>query len=65
MARSKELWRTLKIGDKVRIPDIPPEFLQPGYFILPETMEVYRRIVARRRPVRVAYFDEYGFPWII
>lgn len=65
MAKSKELWRTLRVGDKVRIPEIPPEFLQPGYTIFPETMRIYKKLVARRRPVRVAWIDEYGQPWIL
>ena len=60
----KELWRKLRVGDKVRITEIPPEFLHRGYTICTETMRVYKRLVARRRPVRVAFIDEWGSPWI-
>jgi len=64
MTQLDELWRTLQIGDKVRIVEIPPEFLRSGVGIHPETMEVYEKLIARRRAVRIAYFDDWGLPWI-
>ena len=64
MAKSKELWRTLRVGDKVRITEIPAEFLTPGYTIFPETMRAYKRLIARRRPLRIARIDEWGLPWV-
>jgi hypothetical protein len=60
----RELWRTLKVGDKVRLSEYPPEFLRPGYQIHRDTKRVYKRLVARGRPLRVFQIDEYGAPWI-
>jgi hypothetical protein len=37
-----ELWRQLEIGDKIRLIEIPPEFLQKGYYIHRDTMRVTR-----------------------
>lgn len=64
MAKSKELWQVLRVGDKVRITEVPPEFRQSGYFVHPETMRAYKRLIARRRPLRVARIDEWGLPWV-
>jgi hypothetical protein len=58
------LWRTLKLGDRVRLVHIR-EFLQPGYVILPETMRVYSKLLARRGSLRVAWIDEYDQPWVV
>jgi hypothetical protein len=59
-----ELWRQLEIGDKIRLIEIPPEFLQEGYYIHRNTMRVYKKLLARRRPLRIWMMDEYGHPWI-
>jgi hypothetical protein len=59
-----ELWRTLRVGDRVRLAEYPPEFLQKGYHILPETVRVYKKLLARGRPLRVFRIDEYGHPWV-
>ncbi len=64
MVKTRELWRTLRVGDKIRLIEIPPEFLQKGYSIDPGTMRVYKKLLARRRPLRIAEIDEYGIPWI-
>jgi hypothetical protein len=62
--RKQELWRTLKVGDRVRIAEIPPEFLQTGYFVHRSTMKVYKKLISRGRPLRVVDIDELGLPWI-
>jgi hypothetical protein len=59
-----ELWRKLKVGDKIRFTEIPPEFLQKGYYIHHDTMRVYKKLLARNRSLRVYKIDEYGSPWI-
>jgi hypothetical protein len=59
-----ELWKQLRVGDRVRLTEVPPEFLQEGYHIHKDTMRVYKRLVARRRPLRVYEIDEYGHPWV-
>jgi hypothetical protein len=64
MGKGKELWRTLKVGDRIRLVEMPPEFLQEGYIILPETVRVYRKLLARGRHLRIREIDEYGHPWI-
>jgi hypothetical protein len=28
-------------------------------------MRVYKKLVARKRPLRIAWIDEYGHPWIV
>jgi hypothetical protein len=59
-----ELWRELKVGDRVRLKEIPPEFLRKGYYIHRDTMRVYRKLLARGRSLRIREIDEYGSPWI-
>ena len=59
-----KLWRRLRVGDRIRLVEIPREFSQPGYFIHRDTMRVYKRLLARRRSLRVYRIDEWGHPWI-
>jgi hypothetical protein len=64
MAAEIALWRTLKVGDKIRLVEYPPEFLQPGYVIFPETVCVYKKLLKRKSPLVVREIDEYGLPWV-
>jgi hypothetical protein len=59
----RELWRTLKVGDRVRLVEYPPEF-RPGYQIHPDTVSVYKKLIARGRSMRVYWLDHCGAPWI-
>jgi hypothetical protein len=59
----KPLWQKLKVGDKVRLAEMPPEFLVEGYYLHRDTKRLYKRLVARRRHLRIAWIDEFGFPW--
>ncbi len=52
----------LKVGDRIRITAVPGAGI-PGYVIFPETVRVYRKLIARGRPVRIYAIDEYGSPW--
>jgi hypothetical protein len=52
----------LKVGDRIRITGIPGEGVA-GYHILPETVRVYKKLIARKRAVRICTIDEYGSPW--
>ena len=61
----KPLWKTLKVGDRIRLFEVPREFFQEGYYIHRDTMRVYKKLVARKRPLRIAWIDEYGHPWIV
>ncbi len=63
-ATNPNLWRSLKPGDRVRLVHLR-EFLQPGYVIYPETMRVYKKLLARRRSLRIGGIDEYGHPWAL
>ena len=62
--RDAKPWQRLKVGDQVRFVAMPSEFSTPGYYVHPHTLSVYRRLIARRRPVRVFKIDEWKFPWI-
>ena len=62
MAKPREIWRQLRIGDRIRLVEIPTD-LDWGA-LLPETKQAYRYLVERRRPLTVFMIDEYGFPWI-
>jgi len=59
-----ELWRQLRVGDKVRLVEIPPEFFSVGYFVHASTMRVYRKLLARDRPLRIRMIDFAGAPWV-
>jgi hypothetical protein len=55
--------RKLKVGDRVRLVHFPDEYLSP-HALHRQTRQLYRRLLARRRFVRVYYVDEMGLPWI-
>jgi len=59
-----ELWRELKVGDRVRLTEFPPEYLREGCYIHPDMIRLYKKLLSRRRSLRVARIDEYGEPWI-
>jgi hypothetical protein len=54
--------RQLKVGDIIRITAVPGEGIA-NYTIHPETTRVYKKLVARGRPVRIREIDEFGLPW--
>jgi hypothetical protein len=54
----------LKIGDRIRIIGVPGNGI-PGYVIMPETVRVYKKLVARNLPVRICEIDEFGAPWYV
>ncbi len=58
-------WKRLKVGDRVRFVRLPTTFNgKPGGGLLPETLRLYKKLIARGRPARVFKIDEYGHPWI-
>ena len=57
-------WQDLRIGDRVRITHIPPEFLQPNYTFPPETRKLYELLIERREILTVDQICDYGLPWI-
>jgi hypothetical protein len=64
MAKRRELWRTLKVNDQIRIVEVPTEFSRPGYYIHRDTLRAYKRLVARGRPLRICEIDAWCIPWI-
>ena len=59
-------WRTLKLGDKIRIVRIPSLFSKPHYDNgeWEETFALYRQLVAEQAILSIAELDEFGRPWI-
>jgi hypothetical protein len=63
----KETWRKLRVGDHVRFVGLPMDFSKPGYYVHRDTLRVYRLLIERRRPARVAFLRDWGdwkVPWI-
>jgi hypothetical protein len=58
------LWKSLRVGDRIRIVEVPSEFFHEGYYIHRDTLRAYRRLVARGRPLRVCKVDEWSVPWV-
>ena len=56
--------KPLKVGERVRLIRFPPHWTDPAYHIPWSTREVYRRLMARRRPLRVDEVDEHG-AWVL
>jgi hypothetical protein len=59
-----EPWQDLRVGDRIRLVAMPSEFAQIGYYLHPSTRQIYERLIARRRPLRICQIDEFGLPWI-
>jgi hypothetical protein len=57
-------WKSLRVGDRVRILRLPTLWNHPNYHVDPSTRRLYRRLIARKRLVRVFRIDEFGQPWI-
>ena len=52
----------LKVGDKIRIVDIPGNG-NPNGFLHAQARRVYKKIMARNRPVRIDRIVKQGTPW--
>jgi hypothetical protein len=64
MDTDPNLWKRLKVGDRVRHVHVPTEFSRPGYLIYRDTLRAYRRVIARGGPQRIFQIDAWGVPWI-
>src|SRR5207245_10643966 len=53
-----------RVGDRIRIVRMPSGSDRPGYYFHQDTRRLYKRLIARRRPVRVSRIDESGIPWV-
>ena len=59
-----EPWRSLRIGDRIRITHIPEEFSDPGYTFFDETRALYEHLIARDEVLTVDEYCEQGLPWV-
>lgn len=57
----RELWRTLRIGDRIRLVSL--DDLKWDTLHL-ETKQAYKYLLGRRRPVTVYEIDATGLPWV-
>lgn len=53
----------LKVGDRVRITELPPDWSQPDWHVPKDTIAVYKAIIDRQRPIRINEVDEHGLCW--
>jgi hypothetical protein len=60
----REPWRSLRVGERVRVVRLPSGIDAPGYVFPRETRHLYLRLIAGRRSHRIAEIDEWGLPWI-
>ena len=61
-----DLWRSLRIGDRVRIVSIPHCFAGASttYHLDGETRELYEHLVAENAVLTVNEIDDWEVPWI-
>jgi hypothetical protein len=52
----------LKIGDRIRIIGVPGDCI-PDYYIHPDTVRIFKKLIARKRSLRIRSIDEHGQPW--
>lgn len=60
-----EPWRSLCVGDRIRIVRMPSGIDELGYLFFAETRRLYERLIERGRSLRVREIDEQGLPWIL
>ena len=61
-----EFWRSLRIGDRVRLAHVPVEFTSAPdtYRLHGETLELYQHLVAESAILTVSEIDDWNVPWI-
>ncbi len=64
MRRMSEPWESLRVGDRIRIVQMPSGVDAPGYVFSRCTRWLYEKLIERGRSLRIAEIDEYGLPWI-
>ncbi len=60
----EEPWRSLRVGDRIRIIRMPSGVDEPGYTFHRDTRSLYKRLIARGRSLRICEIDAWGLPWI-
>lgn len=63
-AGSREAWRTLRVGERIRFVRVPAEFDRPGYVVARDTRRLFEHLVRRGRSHRIAWIDAWGLPYI-
>jgi hypothetical protein len=63
VARPIESFRGLKVGDRVRLVEMPAKY-RLGYNIHRETWQLYKQLLARGRSMRICKIDDWGLPYI-
>jgi hypothetical protein len=61
MKNGPELWRRLRVGDRIRL--VKLDFLN-WHTLHIETKQAYKYLLKRRRPLTVYTVDSDGLPWI-
>lgn len=56
-----ELWRTLKVGDKVRVVSWPPELQQD--LLHEDTRTFYEWLIETQSVLRISEIDSFGLPY--
>ena len=61
-----DLWRSLRVGDRVRIVHMPQEFASApdSYRLHDESRELYERLIAEAAVLTVTEIDDWDAPWI-
>ena len=58
-----ELWQTLRVGDQVRIVQMPPEYSRPDSLHV-DTRSIYQYLIDTGLVLTVAKVDEWDCPWV-
>jgi hypothetical protein len=59
-----EHWRDLRVGDRIRIVKLPWYANLPDYTFPQCTRQLFKKLIARRRSLRICKVDKDGLPWI-
>ena len=63
MPKRREPWQNLRVGDRIRIVRMPYEN-NPEYWLHDETKDVYAKLIALRRVLRIYEIDKTNLPWV-
>jgi hypothetical protein len=58
-----ERFRTLRVGDRIRILAVPGQGL-PGFYLHEDTRKLFERLVGEQTILQVYRIDEWGLPWV-
>lgn len=58
-----EPWRTLGVGDQIRIVRLPYQDL-PHFQLHESTRKLYQHLIIKRKVLKIAELDQAGRPWV-